>query len=71
MSDLRAENRRLRAELAVERKRTGDLRLEVSRLQDVNEAHIIRFQELQGVPASCVMIPLSESDVQMLRGRMQ
>ena len=71
MSDLRAENRRLRAELAVERKRVGDLRLEVARLQDVNDAHLTRFRELQGVPADCVLIPLCEADMHALRyGRM-
>ena len=69
MSDLRAENRRLRAGLVVAKNRIGDLREEVARLHSVNEGHIIRFQGLQGVPADCVMIPLSDTDVQMLHGR--
>jgi hypothetical protein len=69
MSDLRKENRTLRAELAVARNKIGDLREELARLQDVNEAHTIRFNELRGVPADCFLIPLTTRDVEMLLGR--
>lgn len=68
MIDLRAEIGRLNERVKTLILENEALRKEISRLSAVNDAHTTRFRELQGVPADCVLIPLSDRDMQLLAG---